>query len=302
MDSTATTTLRPDSAVTDVHVHAEPPVTPGSVLRPRFRLVVVLVTVFVALAAAAALWQGQVLLTWDEPIQRTVESQRGGSLDRFFLTISRFGSTIPVLTLGTLAAVVTWRRCQAVGTAVLVATFSRPLLEFSLKVLVDRDRPDFERLVAGNGPSFPSGHVMASVALWGLLPLVVSLYTRRRSIWWVSVALAAGLIAAISASRIYLGVHWFSDVVGGLIVGAFFLLGIEALLENRHLRSPCALLGSCHEPGDGLPVSPDDEATGVVTASTAVTGRWSDSRANPAKPSSSGSGVRTSTTSIDAET
>ena len=158
----------------------------------------------------------------------------------------------------------------------LVATFSRPLLEFAVKALVDRERPDLDRLVAGNGPSFPSGHVMASIALWGLLPLVVSLYTRRREVWWASVAVAGTLIAGIAASRVYLGVHWFSDVTAGLVVGAFFLIGVETLLHRQHVRHPC---GSAAPP-DKLP-----------TSSVAVTGRWSDSDENllPVGASRSGS-------------
>jgi undecaprenyl-diphosphatase len=214
----------------------------------------------IALAMAAAMQSGQVLLTWDEPIQRAVESNRGSTVDQIFLSISLLGSTVPVLVLGSVASAVTWRRCRAVGTALLVATFSRPLLEFTLKALVDRDRPDFERLVAGNGPSFPSGHVMAAIALWGLMPLVVSLYTRRRAIWWASVAIAGALILSIAASRVYLGVHWFSDVAGGLVVGTFFLLGIEAVLIRQHTRHPCQLLGSADDPPDGAAVSgePDD--------------------------------------------
>ena len=124
-----------------------------------------------------------------------------------------------VLTLGTLLAAASWRRCRAVGVVVLVAMLARPLLEFTLKDVVGRDRPDLERLVNGIGHSFPSGHVMAAVALWGLVPLVVTLYTRDRRIWWASVVASATLIVAIGASRTYLGVHWFSDVVGGLIVG-----------------------------------------------------------------------------------
>src|SRR5690606_29400762 len=99
-------------------------------------------------------------------------------------------------------AVVAWRRCRAVGTAVLVATVSRPVVEFTVKALVDRERPDFERLVAGNGPSFPSGHVMAAVALWGRMPVVVSVYTHRQAVWCGSVAVAAGLVAGIAASRV----------------------------------------------------------------------------------------------------
>jgi len=244
MDTISAATVSP-SALAGL-VHATLPATPSSVLLPRRRLLLVMAALLAALATAAALSGGQVLLTWDEPIQRGIEARRTSGLNDFFLTISRFGSTIPVLAIGTIAAAVTWRRCRAVGTAVLVATFSRPLLEFTVKALVDRERPDFERLVAGNGPSFPSGHVMAAIALWGLMPLVVSLYTRRKAVWWASVAVAGALIAGIAASRIYLGVHWFSDVTAGLIVGAFFLLGIEAVLIRLHGRHPCHVSG-CDE-------------------------------------------------------
>jgi undecaprenyl-diphosphatase len=249
--------MKPLSAATAVrpalfgHVHAALPATPLSLLLPRRRLLLVLAAVLAALALSAAMSGGQLLLTWDEPIQRGVEARRTSGLNDFFVWVSRFGSTIPVLALGTVASLVTWRRCRAVGMAVLVATFSRPILEFTVKALVDRDRPDFERLVAGNGPSFPSGHVMAAVALWGLMPLVVSLYTRRRVIWWASVAVAGALIAGIAASRVYLGVHWFSDVTGGLIVGAFFLLGVEAVLIRQHARHPCALIGCADDPPPG---------------------------------------------------
>lgn len=207
------------------------------------------------LAVAAAVGNGQVLLTWDEPIQRSVESNRTPLLNAVFRTLSFLGSTVVVVTLGLVTAALSWRRCRAVALAVAIATCARPLLEFGLKASVDRTRPDFERLVAGNGPSFPSGHVMAAIALWGLLPVVVALYTRRRAVWWAAAALAGTLIAGISASRIYLGVHWFSDVTGGLIVGAFLLLAIDTLLHKAHDRHPCRL-GRIHRHEPALTASP----------------------------------------------
>src|SRR5687767_5505692 len=149
--------------------------TPASVLLPRRRLVAALALLFLALAGAAAFSGGQTLLTWDEPIQRAVESSRNADLDQFFLTVSRLGSTVIVLALGGVAALLTWRRCPAVAAALVAATLSRPALEFVLKLTVGRDRPDLERMVDGTGYSFPSGHVMAAVALWGLLPAVVGL-------------------------------------------------------------------------------------------------------------------------------
>jgi undecaprenyl-diphosphatase len=86
---------------------------------------------------------------------------------------------------------------------------------------------------------------MAAVALWGLVPLVLTLYTRNRRVWWGSVIGSGVLILAIGASRVYLGVHWFSDVIGGLIVGTFFLLGTEWVLTREHRRDPCTRGCSC---------------------------------------------------------
>jgi undecaprenyl-diphosphatase len=249
------------------HVHATPPVSPSSILLVRRRLLMALGALLVAFGIAAAMNHGQILLTWDEPIQRGVEASRTSSLNRFFLTMSRLGSTIPVLTLGSLAAIVTWRRCRAVSTVLLVATFARPVLEFIIKAVVARDRPDFERLVAGNGPSFPSGHVMAAIALWGLLPVVVSLYTRNRAVWWGSLCTSVLLIVSIAASRVYLGVHWFSDVTAGLIVGSFFLLGVDVLLGRQHTRHPCRLIQPSGDASDASATdSLDDELDELVEA------------------------------------
>src|SRR3546814_12738646 len=116
-----------------------------------------------------------------------------------------------------------WHECRPLAWTLLAATAARPLLEWTLKELVDRPRPNIDRLVAGNGPSFPSGHVMAAIAIWGLLPPVVALLTGRRSAWWWSVAISATVIVSVAFSRVYLGVHWLSDVVGALLPGALSL-------------------------------------------------------------------------------
>ncbi|GIU90059.1 MAG: hypothetical protein KatS3mg010_1158 [Acidimicrobiia bacterium] len=100
-------------------------------------------------------------------MQRFVEANRTETLDRFFLTMSRFGSTIFVFPLGALLTALTWRRCRAASIAIGVAMLSRPLLEFALKELIGRDRPDFDRMVDGVGYSFPSGHPLAAIALLG---------------------------------------------------------------------------------------------------------------------------------------
>ncbi|MCZ7527167.1 MAG: phosphatase PAP2 family protein [Acidimicrobiia bacterium] len=134
----------------------------------------------------------------------------------------------------------------------MAATLARPAIEWMLKATVDRPRPDLERLVPGNGPSFPTGHVLAAVAIYGLLPLVVGLYTRRRWLWWSSVGMAGAVIFLVGASRVYLGVHWLSDVVGSMVLASFFLLGVEWVLHRSHdldACAPCPAPGAVERPG-----------------------------------------------------
>lgn len=225
-------------------LHRNPPATPSSFFGRRRRLLAAVVTAFGFLAVAAATANAWLLLHWDKPVQRFVEANRNEVFDVIFLTASRFGSTIVVLSLGALIALLTWTRCKAVTLAVVVATLARPGIEYFFKELVGRDRPDFQRLVEGSGPSFPSGHPMAAIALWGILPVVVGLFTRRRALWWATVALSVGMIVAIAASRVYLGVHWTSDVVAGILLGAMYLLGVDWVMQRAHALGGCGAAAS----------------------------------------------------------
>ena len=71
---------------------------------------------------------------------------------------------------------------------------------------------------ARSRPSHRSGHPYAAAASWGLLPPVIALYTRRAGIWWATVVAAWGTITAIAASRIWLGVDWVFDALGGVLL------------------------------------------------------------------------------------
>ena len=113
---------------------------------------------------------------------------------------------------------------------------ARPLAEAGLKELVGRERPAGDRLVRGRGYSFPSGHPLATAASWGMLPLVVALYTRRRVVWW-AVAIGVWTLAVLVAvSRVWLGVHWTSDVVAGLALAVLGVAVDRAVHPARPLR------------------------------------------------------------------
>jgi undecaprenyl-diphosphatase len=108
------------------------------------------------------------------------------------------------------------RRLWASAAAVLG---SAALLNIALKHLFARPRPDVARLVAVRGYSFPSGHSMISCAFCGFLAyMCVRLLPRPHG--RIAAALLAALVLLIGLSRVYLGAHYFSDVICGLLAGA----------------------------------------------------------------------------------
>ena len=223
-------------------LHGHPPLTPAAVLL-RWRFLVPLIAVlFLTLAVLAAISDGSALRTWDEPMQRWVEGLRADDTNAIVLAVSQLGGTTVVVVGLAVLIMPVYRKCHSLGLVLLIAVVSRPLLEWVLKAAIDRPRPDFERLVAGTGPSFPSGHVMAAVALWGLVPPIVALLTHRRDLWWVATGISALVILGVAASRTYLGVHWFSDIVGGLLLGTLYLLAVEYILEWHHDRRGCRFM------------------------------------------------------------
>jgi len=91
-----------------------------------------------------------------------------------------------------------------------------------LKHLFERARPEAFQIVAESGFSFPSGHAMVSLCFYGIVAFLI---VRKRSLQWriAGAVVATLLIVGIGVSRIYLGVHYPSDVVAGYAAGATWL-------------------------------------------------------------------------------
>jgi undecaprenyl-diphosphatase len=176
------------------------------------------------------------VLVWDEPITRLMVASRSADLNQMFLDLSFLGSTKVVFAVSAIAALLAARRCPRLALAIVVIALARPVAEFVLKELVSRPRPAGNRLVGGEGYSFPSGHPLATVASWGTLPLVAALYTKRRVLWWITAVAVWTLVVLVAISRVWLGVHWASDAIAAI---ALAVIGV-AIAERYVVRPECA--------------------------------------------------------------
>lgn len=162
-----------------------------------------------------------------------------------FTIISGLGSPL-VMTMIALAGLIAlaWRREWIVLGGWVAAFSGAALIDHWLKLAIHRPRPSYATALIHDATwSFPSGHAMGSLVGYGILAYVLCSFAthNQRTRFWI-VAGAAVLILAIGVSRLYLGVHYFSDVVGGYAAGVIWLFMCVAAVEFARRRRRSAQL------------------------------------------------------------
>lgn len=194
---------------------------PSDLVRPLAAVGIVVAFVLLGILAAAA---NHRLLAWDEPVQQLILGIDAEWFHDLMAWTTRLGSRWVILVLTVPAALLAKRRCPQLSVLLVAAFFAALGLELLLKALVDRPRPPGGM---GFGASFPSGHVLAAVAFWGLLPPWTYLVTRSRAAWAAAILCVAAILGGVGLSRVALAAHWPSDVVAGYLAGTVFLLAAE---------------------------------------------------------------------------
>ena len=113
---------------------------------------------------------------------------------------------------------------KKIGISILSNLVIITILNQLLKKILQRPRPTEFRIVEETGYSFPSGHSMVSMAFYGYLIYLIYKYVKNEYVKWCSIVLLSILICSIGISRIYLGVHYTSDVLGGFLVSISYLI------------------------------------------------------------------------------
>jgi undecaprenyl-diphosphatase len=186
-------------------------------------------TVALGLVFAAALGFGLVadMITSETGLYRLDASAAAWGADNatpastwFLGLVTWLGATVTVLAVTVVLGGVEWlrrRHLAVLGFLVMVAV-GQNLIANTVKELVDRERPPVPHLAPSSGFSFPSGHTAAAAAVWAAVVLVLGRGRPLRVKAWLAAG-AAGITVAVAASRVLLGVHWLTDVIGGAALG-----------------------------------------------------------------------------------
>ncbi|EIM06963.1 phosphoesterase PA-phosphatase-like protein [Planococcus antarcticus DSM 14505] len=179
---------------------------------------------------------------FDRAIIGLMEAGSGSTMDNVMFIFTEMGSVwfLTVLSIIVLAVLGFKMKDKWGMLFFIIAVGGGSLLTVLLKNLYVRERPSINPDIDAIGYSFPSGHSMGSLIFYGFLIYLIIRMRQRSWIRWLLVAILTMLIVMIGSSRIYLGAHFPSDVLGGYIAGLIWLILSLIALEwiQWHSRSP----------------------------------------------------------------
>ncbi|MEE1295954.1 MAG: phosphatase PAP2 family protein [Bifidobacterium sp.] len=149
------------------------------------------------------------------------------------LIITQAASAVVLIALCVIALIFLKNKKVAAATCINLAC--EAVLNTIIKEWMRRPRPDVTRLAVEKGFSFPSGHAMASTAFYGFLIYLIWRYFRNSAGRNWGIALLTVLIPVIMFTRIYVGVHWFSDVLAGCLYSVAWLTLVYIPIMRRTL-------------------------------------------------------------------
>jgi undecaprenyl-diphosphatase len=171
----------------------------------------------------------------DRPVLRFVVEHRTGWLTSVMLTVTNLGAPalLLVVALGLGWAWWSWRQTSLPVVMLLSAWLGAEVLFNVAKILVDRSRPPFALAADAEhfgGLAFPSGHATQSAAVWGMVAALALLSANTRQAKTAVCATVMAIALVVGVTRVYLGAHWTSDVLGGWLLGGMWTAALVWLI------------------------------------------------------------------------
>lgn len=163
------------------------------------------------------------ILIYDNAIYNfIINTFQSNTMTNILKFITQFGSVLYFSIFSFLLVVLARRKKTKLLIPINICLVT--LINILIKEIIKRPRPSVTRLVTESGYSFPSGHAMTSIAFYGFLIYLIYKNIENKYYKWGLIILFSLLTFVIGFSRIYLGVHYTSDVISGFIAGAIYLI------------------------------------------------------------------------------
>lgn len=183
----------------------------------------------------------QVLGQFDQNITAFITIYSGPRATELMKLLTEMGSATVMIGLALLivAGLVYYKNLYWDAGMLTIALGGAFFMNYLLKLAFHRPRPDIISLVQASGYSFPSGHAMASLAFYGMLAFLLWSYFKTSKMVYMGIVVIVLLVLGIGISRIYLGVHYPSDVLAGYAAAGVWLTGcimaLNTLKSNRRI-------------------------------------------------------------------
>ena len=172
------------------------------------------------------------VLPFDTVIREWVYARRNPGLNRVLIAITYLGNWQTVSLMGIFLLMVKSTR-RSMGIPFVIISLSSTAVYKIVKGIFERPRPDLAvRLIEQGGYSFPSGHSMNGLVCFGILIYLIRRYCKNRKLANILTVLLGLLIFALGCSRVYVGVHFPTDIIGGWSLGAAYLCAAIIVFEK----------------------------------------------------------------------
>ena len=151
-----------------------------------------------------------------------------------FKIITFFASTYFFIGLAILLLILI--KNKKIGLSICVNLALSALTNFILKNIIQRPRPVGHNLIKEKGFSLPSGHSMVSMAFYGYLIYLIYKHIKNKCLKIILITLLCILILSVGISRVYLGVHYTTDVIAGYLLGLSYLIIFIKIVENKNKK------------------------------------------------------------------
>lgn len=192
------------------------------ILKKSFKWIILFICLAVFIKFTKDVFYKEIISLDNLAYKYIVEHLRRDWLTPIMKIITSFGDEIAIIVFTIVSIIIAKNKKVKLAIAVNVVLIA--LLNNIIKLIIKRPRPEGFNIITESGFSFPSGHSMVSAAFYGLLIYFSYKYIRNKKIKYTICVALSILILLIGISRIYLGVHFASDVLAGFLISIAYLI------------------------------------------------------------------------------